>query len=149
MNSQKTAVAKKPKFMDALSCACKSMALFVPIIFSLLFLFGWLQIFLPQSVLLYLFRGGTIGDTLMGAALGSFFAGNAANSYIIAGELLERQVSHFAVAAFMTAWVTVGISQLPAEAAFLGKSFAVARNFISFVLAFIVAVATVWTWRMF
>jgi uncharacterized membrane protein YraQ (UPF0718 family) len=149
MSPEKTGTAKTPKFTEALSRASKSMALSLPIIFSLLFLFGWMQVFLPRKVLLYLFRGQAFSDTLTGALLGSIFTGNAANSYIIGGELLQRGVSLFAVAAFMTAWVTVGISQLPAEVAFLGRRFAIARNFISLLLAVMVAVATVWTWRMF
>jgi len=149
MGPEKTGTAKTPKFTDVLSRAGKSMALSLPIIFSLLFFFGWMQIFLPRKVLLYLFRGQALSDTLTGALLGSIFTGNAANSYIIGGELLQRGVSLFAVAAFMTAWVTVGITQLPAEVAFLGRRFAVARNCISLLLSVMVAVAAVWTWRMF
>jgi uncharacterized membrane protein YraQ (UPF0718 family) len=149
MSSEKTTVTKGPKFIDSLSRAGKSMALSLPIILSLLFLFGWMQVFLPQDVLLYLFRGNTLSDTLTGAVLGSIFTGNAANSYIIGGELLQRGVSLFAVAAFMTAWVTVGIIQLPAEVAFLGRRFSITRNCISLVLAVMVAVAAVWTWKVF
>jgi uncharacterized membrane protein YraQ (UPF0718 family) len=149
MSSEKTTVTKGPKFIDSLSRAGKSMVLSVPIIFSLLLLFGWMQVFLPRSVLLYLFRGNTLSDTLTGAVLGSIFTGNAANSYIIGGELLQRGVSLFAVAAFITAWVTVGIVQLPAEIAFLGRRFSITRNCISLVLAVMVAVAAVWTWKVF
>jgi len=149
MSSEKTTVTKGPKFIDSLSRAGKSMALSLPIILSLLFLFGWMQVFLPRKVLLYLFRGQALSDTLTGALLGSIFTGNAANSYIIGGELLQRGVSLFAVAAFMTAWVTVGIIQLPAEAAFLGRRFSITRNCISLVLAVMVAVAAVWTWKVF
>ena len=54
---------------------------------------------------------------------------------------LERVMAH--VAAFIVAWVTVGIAQFPAEAAILGRRFSVARNIISFILSIIVAISTV------
>jgi hypothetical protein len=51
------------------------------------------------------------------------------------------------VTAFIAAWVTVGVIQLPAEAAILGKRFALTRNALSFIFAIIVAIATVITLR--
>ena len=80
-----------------------------------------------------------------GSTVGSISAGNPITSYIIGGELLKEGISLFAVTAFITAWVTVGIIQLPAEASILGKRFALARNILSFIFSIIVAIATVLT----
>ena len=82
-------------------------------------------------------------DGLIGSVFGSISAGNPITSYIIGAELLKEGVGLFAVTAFLVAWVTVGIIQLPAEAAILGKKFALTRNLISFILAILVSLATV------
>jgi uncharacterized membrane protein YraQ (UPF0718 family) len=66
-------------------------------------------------------------------------------SYIIGGELLKDGVSLFAVTAFIVTWVTVGLLQLPAEAAILGRQFAIFRNILSFILAILVSIVTVVT----
>ncbi|HHE54334.1 MAG TPA: hypothetical protein ENL21_01030 [Caldithrix abyssi] len=62
--------------------------------------------------------------------------------------MLKDGVSLYAVTAFLVTWVTIGVVQFPAEVAFLGKSFAVKRNFLSFVLSFLVAIATVITLKI-
>ena len=84
----------------------------------------------------------------MGSMIGSISTGNPITSYIIGGELLKEGVSLFAVTAFIAAWVTVGVIQLPAEAAILGKRFALTRNALSFIFAILVALATVVTLRV-
>jgi len=43
----------------------------------------------------------------------------------------------------MLTWVTVGLVQLPAEIAALGRKFALVRNAVSFVLFIAVAILTV------
>ena len=81
-------------------------------------------------------------DSLIGAGIGSILAGNPVTSYIIGGELLTQGVSLAAVTAFLVAWVTVGLVQLPAESILLGKRFAITRNITSFVFAIIAAYTT-------
>jgi uncharacterized membrane protein YraQ (UPF0718 family) len=48
-----------------------------------------------------------------------------------------------AVTAFLVAWVTVGIIQLPAESSILGMKFALLRNISAFVLAIVVSIVTI------
>ena len=74
--------------------------------------------------------------------MGSILAGNPITSYIIGGELLAQGISMTAVTAFLVAWVTVGMVQLPAESILLGKRFAVTRNIAAFVFSVIVAILT-------
>ncbi len=50
-----------------------------------------------------------------------------------------------AVTAFILAWVSVGIVQLPMESALFGKKFAITRNIVSFVTAMIIAALTALT----
>lgn len=88
---------------------------------------------------------GTLLDPVIGAAAGSIAAGNPITSYVIGGELLKGGVTLLAVTAFLLAWVTVGIVQLPAESALLGRRFALLRNGFGFLFAIIIAALTVLT----
>jgi len=47
-----------------------------------------------------------------------------------------------ATTAFILAWVTVGIVQLPAESMILGKRFAILRNILSFISAILIGLLT-------
>lgn len=115
----------------------------LPIIIGVVFLVGLFKIFVTKEMISSVFTGNMFLDTFIGAVVGAVSAGNPITSYIIGGELLREGVSLFAVTAFLVSWVTVGFIQLPAEIDFLGKKFAVARNVISLILSFIVAILTV------
>jgi len=132
----------KNKLKNSLIKAVKGFWNTAPILIGIILLIGLANTFIPKSIYLKIFTN-TIFDPIIGSSIGSILAGNPITSYIIGGELLEKGVSLTAVTAFMVAWVTVGIVTLPAEAMLLGKKFAIARNFISFVFAIIVAVITV------
>ncbi len=131
------------KLKEAFWEALKSMYKSLPIIVGILMLVALAKALIPQKLYTDLFSGNYITDPLIGAVLGSIMAGNPITSYIIGGELLKGGVGLLAVTAFLVAWVTVGIIQLPAEAAFLGKKFAIYRNISAFFLAIIVALITV------
>ncbi|OFV68561.1 MAG: conserved hypothetical protein, membrane [Candidatus Syntrophoarchaeum caldarius] len=117
----------------------------LPILFGVILLLGLFKTFVTAQMITSVFTGNLSGDTVIGALIGSISAGNAIMSYIIGGELLKDGVSLFAVTAFIIAWVTVGLVQLPAEVAILGKRFAIFRNILSFIFAIFVSIATVMT----
>ncbi|MEA3492985.1 MAG: hypothetical protein U9R38_01210 [Candidatus Margulisiibacteriota bacterium] len=125
--------------------AAKSFAEVLPMLLGVLLLMGLFQTFISKEIILSIFTGNIWRDTLIGALAGSISAGNPIVSYMIGGELLKQQVSLLAVTAFMVAWVTVGVIQLPAEIHILGERFAIARNIISFILSILVSIATVLT----
>jgi len=125
--------------------ALKNFGTAVPTILGVVLLTGLFNTFVSKEMISSVFQGNPISDTVIGSVVGSISAGNPITSYIIGGELLKDHVSLFAVTAFIVAWVTVGIVQLPAEAAFLGRRFAFLRNGISFVLSIFIAVAVVIT----
>ncbi|MBW2982699.1 hypothetical protein KY327_00170 [Candidatus Woesearchaeota archaeon] len=114
-----------------------------PLIAGTMLLVGLLTTLVPREAYAAVFGTNAFLDVLIGSLSGSVAAGNAATSYIIGGELQGSGVGLLAVTAFITSWVTVGVVQLPAEASILGKRFALARNALSFLLSFIVALATV------
>jgi predicted Fe-Mo cluster-binding NifX family protein len=120
---------------EALRSASNQIKGLLPVMIGVIFLAGLLRAFISEEFLASLFSGKMVWDSLWGASIGSVFAGNPINSYIIGGQLLEQGVSLVAVTAFICSWVTVGLIQLPAEGAALGWQFAVVRNFSCFVLS--------------
>ena len=130
--------------VEALKRAVRGLSQALPILTAVLLLVGLVTAWAPRGLLRRLFTGGLF-DPVIGAAAGSVAAGNPITSYVIGGELLGHGVSLVAVTAFLVAWVTVGLVQLPAESTMLGRRFAVVRNIVSFLLAILVAVLTVTT----
>ena len=137
------AIPDRPNLYNALRSSCNQFVNLLPILAGVVLLIGLFNAFVSREVISLFFSKSKALDTIFGACLGSIFAGNPINSYVIGGELIERGVSLFAVTAFMSAWVTVGLIQIPAEMAALGKRFALVRNAIAFVLSLGVAYTTV------
>jgi predicted Fe-Mo cluster-binding NifX family protein len=121
----------------------------LPIFVGVVLLIGLFNTFISKDLLSSIFSGNALLDTLYGTGLGSILAGNPLSSYVIGGEMLEQGVSLFAVTAFITAWVTIGLVQLPAEMAALGKKFALIRNALSMVLCIAISILTVLTYYAF
>ncbi|HEC95325.1 MAG TPA: hypothetical protein ENI45_05100 [Thermoplasmatales archaeon] len=117
----------------------------IPVLLGVVLLMGLFKTYVTSQMITSAFAGELFRDTLLGSVMGSILTGNPITSYIIGGELLKSGISLFAVTAFIVAWVTVGVVQLPAEAAILGKRFALARNGLSFLSAVLVSIATVLT----
>ncbi|MBN1645541.1 hypothetical protein JW868_00710 [Candidatus Woesearchaeota archaeon] len=114
-----------------------------PVLLGVILLVSIANTFIPKSSYKILFQGNYLLDALIGSGLGSILAGNPITSYVLGGEMLAQGVGLLAVTAFLVAWVTVGIVQLPAESVLLGKRFAVSRNITAFVFSIIVAGLTI------
>jgi len=132
----------KQKLKQSIQKAAKALWNSFPILLGVILLVSIVNVLIPSSAYSFLFRNNFL-DSFIGSALGSILAGNPITSYVIGGELLSQGISLTAVTAFIVAWVTVGLVQLPAESMLLGKRFAITRNITAFVLAIIVALITV------
>jgi len=132
-------------FGQALKQAVMGLLSMLPMIVAIVGLVGLFQTFVTQEMLASLFTGDPVRDTLVGTVAGGIAVGQALISYILGGELLEQGVSMYAVTAFILAWVTLGVVQLPAEAEVLGGRFTLWRNVLAFLSTLLVSVATVWT----
>jgi uncharacterized membrane protein YraQ (UPF0718 family) len=117
----------------------------LPIIAGVLMLVSLAVTLIPKSLYSKVFTGSYLIDPFLGAIFGSISAGNPLTSYVIGGELLQKEVGLMAVTAFILSWVTVGFIQFPAEALMLGKKFAVVRNMASFVSALVISILVVIT----
>lgn len=132
------------KYINSAGSAFRQLANMLPIMIGIVMLIGLFNVFISKKMLAGFFSGSSLTDSFLGACLGSLFIGNPINSYIVGGELLKNGVGLTAVTAFVIAWVTVGLVQLPAEIAALGRRFAFLRNLFSFILSLVVAYLTVW-----
>jgi uncharacterized membrane protein YraQ (UPF0718 family) len=128
--------------------AVKAFAGTIPQLAGIVLLIGLLQTFVTGDIIAALFTGSPLTDTVIGSAAGSIATSNPITSYILGGELIEMGVSILAATAFIVAWVTVGLVQLPVEASLLGARFAIFRNAFGFILSIGVALASVATLRL-
>ena len=151
VHAMRTRIKDKPDLagaalVHALESSGKQIVNLLPIFVAVVLLIGLFNAFVSKDLLSSIFSGSALSDALIGTGLGSILAGNPLNSYVIGGEMLEQGVSLFAVTAFITAWVTIGLVQLPAEMAALGKKFALVRNALSIVMCMVISILTVLTY---
>jgi len=137
-----SAAIGRNRWVPALKHSAHQFIGLLPILSGVILLTGLLNAFISKDIISSIFTGDTALDAIFGAFAGSIFTGNPINSYVIGGELLENGVSLFAVTAFIVSWVTVGLVQLPAEIASLGKRFALVRNGIAFIISIVIAMVT-------
>ncbi len=130
---------ERPSLKQALNKAARSMWMSFPILLGAILLVSLANTLIPKEMITRFFSSIPFLDAVIGSGVGSVLAGNPITSYVLGGELLAQGVSLAAVTAFIVAWVTVGLVQLPAESMLLGKRFAITRNIASFVFAIIVA----------
>ena len=130
------------KLKEALIKSAKSLYQTLPILIGAILLVSLANALIPKTFYSTVFRNNIFLDPFIGSAIGSILAGSPITSYIIGGELLKQGISLVAVTAFLVAWVTVGMVQLPAESVMLGKKFAVVRNITAFLFSIIVAIIT-------
>lgn len=127
------------KVFSAFRKALRGLTRGLPLMATVILLISLLKTYLPAKAVVRFFGGSNLGDTAIGALFGSILAGNSINSYIIGEQLLQDGVPLTAVTAFLAAWVIVGVVQIPAEAAELGRRFALIRAVAGFLFSIVVA----------
>jgi len=133
----------KQKLKNSFYSASKGFFNAFPVLIGVVFIASFLNAAIPDSFYQSLFNKNIFLDSFIGAGIGSVLAGNPMMSYVLGGELLNQGVAFIAVTAFLVAWVTVGVVQLPAEISLLGKRFAIIKTALNFVFSIIVALVTV------
>jgi uncharacterized membrane protein YraQ (UPF0718 family) len=116
-----------------------------PMLIAVIGLVGLMQIYLTPDMLAGFFGNGPILDTLSGTLAGAISMGQGVISYVVAEGLMQQGVSHYALSAFILAWITLGFVQLPAEASVFGIRFTFYRNILTLLSTIIIAYATVLT----
>jgi len=134
---------KRTGFLKSLKFSALSIIRMMPMILAIVGLVGLFQSYVTREMLASVFDGNAVHDTLVGTLAGMVAVGQAIVSYILGGELLGQGVSLYAVTAFVLAWVTLGVVQLPLEASVLGVGFTWRRNLLAFCSTILVSVMTV------
>lgn len=137
------------RFKQALLGSLKTFYSIFPMLLAVIGLIGLFQVMVTPEMLQDVFTGGIWHDMLAGVFVGGVSVGQPFFSYIIGGELLQEGISLYAVTAFILAWVTLGVVQLPLEWGLFGKRFTLIRNALGVLFAFILTFATVFTLRIF
>ena len=139
----------KPKFSKILKQAALSIYYMLPMIIGILGLSAILITFIKPEQVKQVFTGMPLTDTIYGLFLGAIMMGNAMLSYILGGELLKMGISLYAVTAFLLAWVSLGIVQIPMEIEFFGKRFVIVRNVMAIIFTLITSLLIVVTYEAF
>ncbi|OPX17678.1 hypothetical protein BXT86_05265 [candidate division WOR-3 bacterium 4484_100] len=130
----------KSRFIESIRKASYTLYRMSPMILGIVLLVGLISTLIPKSFYFYLFRKNPVQDAFIGAVIGSISAGNPITSYILGGEFLKQGIGISAVTAFLVAWVSVGIIQIPMEGMVLGWKFSLLRNILSFFSAIIIGI---------
>jgi uncharacterized membrane protein YraQ (UPF0718 family) len=134
---------------EALKKAIINFISMMPMLLGVIGLIGMMQTYITPEMLAQLFGHGLWEDVATGTVMGAISAGNPAVSYIIAQELLDQHVTLYAVTAFILAWVTLGMIQLPAEVSVFGLRFTLYKNILTLISTLLVAYFTVITLQVF
>jgi len=126
----------------ALNRAFKSMVRLFPGLLGIMILISLFNTFVPAGAFKTIFHGYFF-EPILGALAGSIANGSPAIGYLFSGDLIHQGFSLLTVTAFMVAWGTVSLVQLPVEIEFLGKKFALVHNLSAIVLSVVVAYLTV------
>ena len=138
-------VQQRPPFLKVLQKSSLSFLSMVPLLLGVIGLVGLFQVFVTPKMLTSLFRGNLLIDILIGTFSGAAGVGNPIVSYLLGGELLNQGVSLYAVTAFILSWVSLSITQLPAEVEVFGWRFTLYRNVLAFIFSMLLAVLTTLT----
>ncbi len=133
---------------EAILKSLKNILVSIPIMFGILMLINLINPIL-SNYYSKIFTDNFFLDPLIGAIAGSISFGIPITAYIAGGELLEDGVSLLAVTAFVMSWTTVGVAMIPLESKFLGRRFALSRNFVNFFFALIISVLTISILKLF
>ena len=144
-NSNKIKSQETPTLKKAFIKALISFISITPMLIAVMGLVGLMQVYVTPDILSTFFGHGSLVDTLAGTLAGAISMGQGMISYVVAEGLMEQGVSHYALSAFILAWVTLGFVQLPAEASIFGVRFTFYRNVLTLLSTIIVAYATVLT----
>ena len=144
-SSNKSKSQETPTLKKAFTKALISFISITPMLIAVMGLVGLMQVYLTPDILSTFFGYGSLVDTLVGTLAGAISMGQGMISYVIAEGLLEQGVSHYALSAFILAWVTLGFVQLPAETTIFGLKFTFYRNILTLISTIIIAYTTVLT----
>lgn len=134
-------VKDKRKAQQSLLVAIKSLVRIIPMVLVIIIFIGLLLGFVPPEMISKIIgtHSGFTGVIVV-ALLGAILHIPALISFPLAASLIRSGASVTAVAAFITTLTMIGMVTLPLEIKELGKTMALLRNGISFIIALVIAI---------
>lgn len=136
-------VADRNATVRALTISYGSFKNVASMFVAVFLLIGLFQVFVSTEVIEKIMGRG-VGESapFVGAFLGGIAAGPPVAIYPVSRFLLEHNAALAAIAALITAWVSVGTISLPAEMDVLGKRFALSRWALALVFSILIGYGT-------
>ncbi len=119
--------------------AAVTIATISPMLLAVVGLAGLFHAFVTTQMLQALFNGSILHDIVISTLSGSLSVGQPVVSYVIGSELLSKGISLYAISAFILAFVTLGLVQLPLEFSLFGRRFTVIRNLLALLFAMLLS----------
>lgn len=136
-------VADRKATGKALTVGYKSFKNVAAMFAAVFLLLGLFQVFVSTELIQQLMgKGAGEFAPLIGALLGGIAAGPPVAIYPVSQFLAQHQAALAAIAALMTAWVSVGTVSLPAEMKILGRRFALSRWVLALVFSILIGYGT-------
>jgi len=133
------------RLKSALWGALKNLMMIGPMLLAIIGLIGLFKTYITPEMLKTLFNGSALHDMLVGIGIGGVSVGQPFISYLVGGELLDNGASFYGVTAFILAFVTLGVVQLPLEFSVFGLRFTLVQNFLALLFSFILAFSITYT----
>ena len=131
----------------ALRKTLKSILDLLPMMLGILLLISFLK---TSWIIEYVVH--VVKDNFIGVIIADFAwaisAWNFINSYIIVKKLWDFSSYMLIWTVFMISWVTIWLVQLPLEAKYLWKKFAIIRNILAFVFSILAAYVVVYLFKL-
>ena len=133
-------IKDRKKTWNSMGVALKSSIRILPMVLIIIILIGLLLGFVPpEKISRIIGEQSGFGGVLITAVLGSVLHIPSLISFPLAASLLKIGASVTAAAAFITTLTMIGTVTFPLEIKELGRTFALLRNGISFIIAIIIA----------
>lgn len=136
-------IINKEKTIKAIKMAYKKLAKISPAFLGLIIVISIVLYLVPEEVISKsLGNNNKFISILMASFIGSITLLPGPIAYPLGAVLLKEGVSYMVVSAFTTTLMMVGILTFPIEKAYFGTRVTLARNFLSFLIAIMVAIMT-------
>ena len=136
-------VANRTATGKALKVGYRSFMNVAALFAAVFLLIGLFQVFVSTELVQKVVGEGAGGFApLVGAVLGGIAAGPPVAIYPVSKFLVDHQASVAAIAALITAWVSVGTVSLPAEMKILGRRFALSRWVLALAFSILIGYGT-------
>ncbi len=133
----------KKKTLKALRIAVKKMQKIIPPFAVMLMFVSIVLYLLPEKVILAILDNESKGVSLtLASAIGSISVLPGFIAFPLCRLLLQKGVTYMVLSAFSTTLMMVGLVSIPIEIKYFGIKISVLRNFVSLLIALIIALFT-------